>query len=63
MEQEGIEICICCGELEPRPLDSQVFERLGQLTVIDERLHHREVPTITVQELMEASQVAEERGL
>lgn len=43
---------------QPEILDALVLMRLGHLTAIDTRLHSREVPTITVQEITDAMKVA-----
>jgi hypothetical protein len=38
-------------------LDRIVMERLGELTMLDSRLHTRIVPTITVEEFAEAMKI------
>jgi hypothetical protein len=38
------------------------FMTMGALTVLDKRLHDRIVPTITVDEFVQASQLVSNRG-
>jgi hypothetical protein len=47
------------GVLPRHLLNAVTAANLGRLTVVDKRLHSREVPTITIEELVEAMRVDE----